>query len=283
MRIGIFHSTIRGDEKLLLRAAERLKVEVKLYDIRDLVLDPENFEVEFDIALNRSVSNTKGRYLTFFLESLGVKVVNSSSVLQICEDKFLTSLKLREAGVPTVKFLMAFSFNQAKEAVERLGGYPVVVKSPLGSWGRLMAKVNDEEALEAVLEHKMSLQAPYHKAFYIQKYIEKNGRDIRAFVIGGRTICAIYRNSSHWITNTARGGVATNCPVDKDLAEICRKASEAVGGGILAMDVFEGKDGYLINEINHTMEFKNSEKPTGVSISEEIIKYCVESAEKSHA
>ncbi len=276
MKIGIFHSTIRGDEKLIIKACQRLGVEFELYDIRKLILDIDNFKVDFDIALNRSVSNTKGRYLTFFLESLGFEVVNSSKVLQICEDKFLTSLVLKRAGVPTVDFLMVFSLEQAKEAVERLGGYPVVVKSPLGSWGRLMAKVNDEEALEAVIEHKMGLQAPYHKAFYIQKYVDKGGRDIRAFVIGGRTICAIYRNSSHWITNTARGGVATNCPVDKDLAEVCKKASEAVGGGILAMDVFETKDGYVINEINHTMEFKNSEKPTGVSISEEIVKYCVE-------
>ncbi len=274
--LGIFHSTIRGDEKLIIKACKRLGVEFELYDIRKLVLEPENFKVSFDIALNRSVSNTKGRYLTFFLESFGVEVINSSKVLQICEDKFLTSLALRRAGVPTVDFLMVFSLEQAKEAVERLGGYPVVIKSPLGSWGRFMAKVNDEEALEAVIELKMGLQAPYHKAFYIQKYIDKGGRDIRAFVIGGRTICAIYRNSSHWITNTARGGVAINCPVDKDLAEICKKASEAVGGGILAMDVFETKDGYVINEINHTMEFKNSEKPTGVSISEEIVKYCVE-------
>ncbi len=274
--LGIFHSTIRGDEKLIIKACKRLGVEFELYDIRKLVLEPENFKVSFDIALNRSVSNTKGRYLTFFLESFGVEVINSSKVLQICEDKFLTSLALRRAGVPTVDFLMVFSLEQAKEAVERLGGYPVVIKSPLGSWGRFMAKVNDEEALEAVIELKMGLQAPYHKAFYIQKYIDKGGRDIRAFVIGGRTICAIYRNSSHWITNTARGGVATNCPVDKDLAEICRRASEAVGGGILAMDLFETRDGYVINEINHTMEFKNSEKPTGVSISEEIVKFCIE-------
>ena len=275
MRIGIFHSTIRGDEKLIIKAARRLRVEFVLYDIRKLILDPESFKIDFDIALNRSVSNKMGRYLTFFLESLGVKVVNSSKVLQICEDKFLTSLVLKRAGVPTVDFLMVFSLEQAKEAVERLGGYPVVIKSPLGSWGRFMAKVNDEEALEAVIEHKMALQAPYHKAFYIQKYVDKGGRDIRAFVVGGRTICAIYRNSSHWITNTARGGVATNCPVDKDLAEICRRASRAVGGGILAMDVFETKDGYVINEINHTMEFKNSEKPTGVSISEEIVRFLV--------
>ena len=155
---------------MIIKACKRLGVEFELYDIRKLILDPENFKVDFDIALNRSVSNTKGRYLTFFLESLGVEVVNSSKVLQICEDKFLTSLVLKRAGVPTVDFLMVFSLEQAKEAVERLGGYPVVVKSPLGSWGRLMAKVNDEEALEAVIEHKMGLQAPYHKAFYIQKY-----------------------------------------------------------------------------------------------------------------
>jgi len=275
MVIGLFHSTIRADEKLIINAAKRLGVKIISYHIDDLLLDKENFKVEFNVALNRSVSNTKGRYLTFFLESLGIPVVNSSAVLQNCEDKFLTSLRLREKNIPTVDFTMAFSLQSAKKAVERLGGYPVVIKPPLGSWGRLLAKVNDDDSLEAVIEHKMEMQSAYHKAFYIQKFINKKGRDIRVFVIGDKPICAIYRYSSHWITNTARGGVAVNCPLNKQLVSVCQKAARAIGGGILAMDVFETNDGYLINEINHAMEFKNSEKPTGVSISEEIVKYCL--------
>jgi len=279
--IGLFHSTIRGDEKLIIKAAKKRKVNLKLYDIRNLILEKSFFPFDFDIALNRSVSNTKGRYLTAFLESCGIKVVNSLSVTQNCEDKFFTSLLLKKNNVPTIPFAIVFSLSQALEFVESVGGFPVVIKPTLGSWGRLLAKVNDKDALEAIIEHKNHFTSPHHQAFYIQKYVDKNGRDIRAFCVGNNVIAAIYRKSSHWITNTARGGKTFNCPINRDLELICQKASLAVGGGILAMDIFETKEGYLINEINHTMEFKNSEEPTGVSISGAIIDYCIDLFQKN--
>ncbi len=281
MVLGLFHSTIRGDEKLIIQSAKRRGVEIRLYDIRDLILDERFFPKDFDIALNRSVSNVKGRYLAAFLQAQGVRVVNPFSVNQICEDKYLTSLVLRQNKIPTIPFAMVFTLEQAERWISENGGYPVVLKPTLGSWGRLMAKVNDKDALEAVFEHKNALSVPYHKAFYIQRYIEKNGRDIRAFFVGDKVICAIYRDSDHWITNTARGGKASNCPVSDKLEEICRKAASAVGGGILAIDVFETDEGYFINEINHTMEFKNSEEPTGVSISGAIVDYCIQVYKKS--
>jgi len=277
MRIGLFHSTIRAEEKLLIKSANELGVQVKLYDIRKLNLDPESFKIDFDVALERSVSTTKGRHLVRFLERLNVPVLNSSDVANICEDKFLTAMVLHQAGVRQPRFAMVFEEQQAKEVINSWGGYPVVMKPTIGSWGRLISKINDEDALEAILDHKLTLGSPEQKAFFIQEFIEKPGRDIRAFVIGGRVIAAIYRDSSHWITNTARGGQASNCPITDELQVICQRSSQAVGGGILAMDLFESAQGLMINEINHTMEFRNSEQPTGVSISSEIINYCIES------
>lgn len=277
MRLGLFHSTIRAEEKLLISSAKKLGLEVKLYDIRNINLDPASFKVDFDVALERSVSTTKGRHLVRFLEGLGVPVLNSSSVATICEDKFLTAMVLHRAGIRQPRFAMVFGEVQAKEVVNDWGGYPVVTKPTIGSWGRLISKINDEDALEAVIDHKMILGSPEQKALFIQEFIEKPGRDIRAFVIGDKVVAAIYRDSSHWITNTARGGKASNCPLTAELQEICQRSSQAVGGGILAMDLFESDEGLMINEINHTMEFRNSEQPTGVSISEEIIKYCTES------
>jgi len=278
--IALFHSTIRADEKLIIQAAKKRKIKIKLVDIRKEIFNPDTYKVDFELALERSVSTVKGNYAVKFLESLSIPVVNSIALSAICEDKFLTSLTLKQAGISTPDFAMVFDIEGAKQAVEQLGGFPVIVKSPLGSWGRLLAKVNDYDALEALIEHKQVLGSPYQKAFYFQEYVKKPGRDIRAFVMGGETICAIYRDSPHWITNTARGGKASNCPVDKDLSEICQQASEAIGRGILAMDVLETPDGLKINEINHTIEFKNSEKPTGVSISEAVIDYCLEQIKK---
>jgi len=274
-RIGLFYSLVRGDEKLLIDAAKKLDVQLELINIDNLILKKDVFKPKFDIALLRSVSSTKEKYVAFFLESLGIKTVNSFKIIQNCDDKFFTSILLEKKGVAQPKFGLAFSLNEAKKLIEKLGGYPVVIKPTTGSWGRMLAKVNDEDALEAIFEHKQYLNSPSQKALYIQKFIEKGGRDIRAFVFDGEVICAIYRNSHHWITNTARGGIATNCQVNQELKKICFKASEAIGHGILAMDIFESQEGYLVNEVNHTMEFKNSEKPTGVSISSKIISYCL--------
>ncbi len=273
--IALLHSTIRGDEKLIIEAAKKRNLRIKLIDVREEIFSRSFYKPDFDVALERCVSTVKGMHSVRFFESLGLPVVNSSSVASICEDKFLTSLVLEKKRVPTPRFALVFGVDQARLAIERLGGFPVVIKPTLGSWGRLLAKVNDNDSLEAIIEHKEVLGSPQQKAYYIQQYVKKPGRDIRTFVIDGKTICAIYRDSPHWITNTARGGVATNCPVTKDLQSLCKRASDAVGGGILSMDVFEAENGLQINEINHTTEFKNSEKPTQVSISGAIVDYCV--------
>jgi [lysine-biosynthesis-protein LysW]--L-2-aminoadipate ligase len=115
-----------------------------------------------------------------------------------------------------------------------------------------------------------------HSIIYIQEMISKPGRDIRAFVVGDECICAIYRDSPHWITNTARGGKASNCPVTPELNALCVAAARAVGGGVLAVDVLEDPDrGFLVNEINHTMEFRNSIAPTGVDIPGRVVDYAL--------
>ena len=279
-RLAIFHSTVRAEEKLILDAARARGVGVSLVDIRECVLDPSAFSVDFDVALERSVSTVKGDHLVAFLESIGVPVVNPLRVARACEDKFQTSLLLAGAGVPTPRFAMAFDLERALRAVESFGGFPVVLKPPLGSWGRMLAKVNDRDALEAILEHKDVLGTPPQKAFYIQEYVRKPGRDIRSFCVEGSTIAAITRSSPHWITNTARGGSAAPCPATAEIAGICRRASEAVGGGLLAVDLFESDRGLLVNEVNHTMEFRNSEGPTGVSISGAIVEHCLRIAKE---
>ena len=278
--IGLLHTTIRGDEKLIIEAAKKRDVQIKLVDVREEILNRKTYKRSFDVALERCVSTVKGNHATRFFESIDVKVINNSTIAAICEDKFVTSLVLQKANVPTPDFAVVFNSIQALETIKEMGGFPVVIKPALGSWGRLLAKVNDVDALEAILEHKDVLGSPHQKSFYIQKYVKKPGRDIRAFVIDRETICAIYRDSSHWITNTARGGTTSNCPISKEITDISIKASDAVGGGILSMDIFETDDGLQINEINHTTEFKNSEKPTNTSISGAIVDYCIKVIKK---
>jgi [lysine-biosynthesis-protein LysW]--L-2-aminoadipate ligase len=224
------------------------------------------------VVLERSVHHSRALYSLRILNDWGVKTVNTYAVAQVCGDKINTTTALIKAGVPSPRTLVAYSAESALRAIEEVG-YPAVLKPAVGSWGRLLAKVNDREAAEAVLEHKEVLGTYQHSIFYVQAYVQKPGRDIRSFVVGGETICAIYRDADHWITNTARGGRARNCPVTPEIDRLSLAAARAVGGGVLAVDILEGPDGMVVPEVNYTMEFRNSIDTTGVDIPARIVDY----------
>jgi [lysine-biosynthesis-protein LysW]--L-2-aminoadipate ligase len=273
VRVGFLHSLLRLDEKLLLEElAARRKVEAVMIDDRELAFTLGRTTVPADIVLERSINHSRALHALRLFESQGIPCVNSSQVAAVCGDKLMTSIALQEHGVPQPEVRVAFTPGAALAAIEEMG-YPVVLKPAVGSWGRLLARVNDRDAAEALLEHKTTLGSYHHSIFYIQRYVEKGGRDIRAFVVGDECIAAIYRASDHWITNTARGGRTSHCPVGPELSSIALRGARAVGGGIVALDIFETPDGYVVNEVNYTMEFKNSIAPTGVNIPGKIVDY----------
>lgn len=251
-----------------MEAFRARQIDVVLIDDRKLVFDlvaQQNVLSRYQIILERSLSQSRGMYLLHALAQLGIPTLNRYDVAAVCNDKYLTTAALVRQQIPTPRTLLAFTPEAALRALDEIG-YPAVLKPVVGSWGRLLARVNDRDAAEAILEHKETLGSYQHSIFYIQEYIPKPERDIRAFVVGDRTICAIYRASEHWITNTARGASATCCPVTPELDGLCRAAARAVGGGVLAVDVLESQRGLLVNEVNATMEFRNSIAPTGVDI-----------------
>ncbi|NOT04312.1 MAG: lysine biosynthesis protein LysX [Anaerolineales bacterium] len=280
MKIGVLYSRVRVEEKWIFAAMEKRGIDYERLDDRAISFDLENPEPwrAFDAVLERSISYTSGLYALRLLNSFGVPTVNTASVAEICGDKLTTSAMLAKAGVPQPRNVVAFTPEAALEAIEAFG-YPVVLKPVVGSWGRLLAKINDRDAAEAVLEHKATLGSVQHSVFYIQEFIEKPGRDIRAIVIGDRVLTAMYRKSEHWITNTARGGEGELCPITPEIEETCLKATAAVGGGVLAVDLIEHTErGYLVNEINHTMEFHTMQPVSGIDIAGEIVEYVVKCA-----
>jgi [lysine-biosynthesis-protein LysW]---L-2-aminoadipate ligase len=275
MKVGILLSRVRVEEKWLLEALDRSGVAYDRIDDREVTMNINQPGAwgDYDVILERCMSFSRGLYITQILNAWGIPTVNMASVAAVCGDKLATTSALARAGVPQPVTRVAFTAESALQAIEEMG-YPVVLKPVVGSWGRLLSKVNDRDAAEAILEHKETLGSYQHSVFYIQEYIQKPGRDIRAFVVGDQTVCAIYRSSAHWITNTARGGSGENCPVTPELNELCVAAAQAVGGGVLAVDVFEDPQrGYLINEINHTMEFHTLAPTTNVDIAGIIVAY----------
>jgi len=288
MRVGIIISHVRPEEKLLISAFQARGVEPDVISDREINLEitagPEQNTPtgvpwsSYDVIMERSVSTSRGLYMLAILGSWGLNAINRYETASVCADKFLTTIALAKAGVPQPTARTAFDPDTTMLAIEHLG-YPAVLKPVTGSWGRLLAKVKDTDAAEAIIEHRQTLGDYQHHVYYVQQYVNKPGRDIRAFVVGDRTICAIYRDSQHWITNTARGGKASNCAVTPELDALCVKAAHAVGGGIVAVDVFEDPErGLSVNEINHTMEFRNSSAPTGVDIAAEVVNYALSTA-----
>ena len=280
MKVGILYSRVRAEEKLLFEELDRRGVDLELIDDNTLVFDitaaahTQRFQ-GFDVVVERCISHGRALYSLRILNDQGIRTVNTALVADNCGNKLQTTSALTAAGVPQPRCLVAYTPESALQAIEELG-YPVVLKPAVGSWGRLLSKINDREAAEAILEHKEVLGSYHHSIFYIQEYVHKPLRDIRAFVVGGETIAAIYRASEHWITNTARGGKASNCPITPELNDICVRAAKAVGGGVVAIDVFEDPDrGLLINEVNYTMEFRNSIAPTGVNIPAKVVDFAL--------
>jgi [lysine-biosynthesis-protein LysW]--L-2-aminoadipate ligase len=288
MRLAILVSQVRLEEKLIFAAAEQAGVDlVKIFD-KELILDlgrPEFPEV--DLVLDRGLVHSRAEYTLRFLHCLDIPTINSYEATITCDNKFLTSTVLQANGIPTLRTMIAYTPQSALEAIERLG-YPVVLKPPVGSWGRLLAKINDREAAEAVLEHKEILGSYHHSIFYIQEYIpkpirhpESGGGDIRAFVIGDRVIGASYRTSHHWITNVARGATTTPAEVTPDMEEIALRAAKAVGGEILGVDLVETEEGLKVIEINTGAEFKGLLEATGVDVPAAIIAHVQDRARRA--
>ncbi|MFK7758553.1 MAG: lysine biosynthesis protein LysX [Phycisphaerales bacterium] len=282
MRIAMTYARLRLEEQMLIDAFESIGVDITPVDIREVVFDPANSAEwsQFDAVIDRSLSLTNTLNSVRILESFGVRCINPLAAIQICSDKLATTIALIDAGVPTPEVRIATNAKSGVEAVSQLG-YPSVIKPTVGSWGRLVARMNDQDAAEAILEHRETLGSVTQNVFYIQEHINKPQRDIRVFVIGGVPVAAIVRSSPHWVTNTARGAVVEGLELTQELCDLSVRAVRSTGADIAAVDLLECPDrGLLVNELNHSMEFRNSIETTGVDIAKLVAAHVREIAEQ---
>ncbi|RLM68292.1 lysine biosynthesis protein LysX [Halorubrum sp. Atlit-8R] len=301
MHVGILYSRIRRDEKLLLNELRDRGHEVEKIDVRTERFGLESTTAavdDLDLVVDRCLSTSRSLYATRFLDSYGVPVVNSPETGDVCADKAKNSLALAEADVPTPATEVAFTKDAALEAIEEFG-YPCVLKPVTGSWGRLMAKIDSRNAAEAILEHKETLGHYEHKVFYVQEFVDKPGRDVRVLAVDGEPVAAMTRSSDHWLTNAAKGGETESFDLDERATELVERASDAVGGGMLGVDLMEvgvdadadpaegGAEDYTVHEVNHTVEFKALDSATDVDVPARVVDWleakAVESAEGSVA
>jgi [lysine-biosynthesis-protein LysW]--L-2-aminoadipate ligase len=283
MNVGVLYSRIRRDEKLLLSELRDRGHDVTKIDVRKErfgIHDPPEAFDDVDIAVDRCLATSRSRYITRFVDAYDVPVVNDPETAAICADKARNSLVLAEEDIPTPDTEVAFTKESAMESIENFG-YPCVLKPVVGSWGRLMAKIDSRDAAEAILEHKETLGHYEHKVFYIQEFVDKPGRDIRVVATDGEPVAAMARSSDHWLTNAAQGAETEEIEVTEEMADLVERASDAVGGGLLGVDLMETGDSYTVHEVNHTVEFKALNEVTDVDVPSAVVDWLEAKVQKA--
>ncbi|MFZ1075841.1 MAG: lysine biosynthesis protein LysX [Nitrosotalea sp.] len=281
-KVRIVFDRVRLEEKMLEEKAIELGYDTKMIDAKITNVSTESKKTDFDfgdVVLERCVSYFRGLHFTACLEFLDVPVFNRLEVANNCGNKMLTSLLLKKHNVPTPKTYFSFSSESAAEILDK-HGYPLVIKPIIGSWGRGVILLKDKETADAIFEVRELTDGPLDRIFYLQEAIKRPPRDIRAIAVGDQVVAAMYRTSTGGFkTNIALGAEPVPCEITKELEDVCMKASKAVGGGILGIDVMEDeKRGFVVHEVNNTVEFKGLAKVAKRNIPKEMIEYAVNSA-----
>ncbi len=276
--LSILYDTIRWEEKALFDAAKKKGVDAKMVDCKSLTVKLDKSKEEHDTAIQRCVSYYRSLHSTAALEGKGVNVINSLDTSILAGNKLFTHMLLLKKGIPTPFSAVAFSEEAALEYLDK-NGYPMVLKPTVGSWGRMIALLKDRDSAEGIMEMREKMY-PIYQVYYLEEFVNRPPRDIRAIMVGDKVVAAIYRYSGEgqWKTNMALGGKAEPLKVTKEIEEICIKAKEAVQGQIVGIDLMESKEkGLVVHEVNNTTEYKNTVRVTGVDIPALMIDYAKQS------
>ncbi len=276
--ITVLYDTIRWEEKALLEAGKKKNIDLQMVDCKKLSLDLDSQKPNFGTVIQRCVSYYRNIHSTAALEGMGVNVINCLKTGIYAGNKLYTHMLLKKSGIPTPFATVAFSKESALESLEKIG-YPKVIKPTVGSWGRMISKLNDKDSADGIIESRETMY-PIYQIHYLEEFVARPPRDIRAIVVGDRVVAAIYRNSGdgNWKTNMALGGTAEKCEVSNEMEKMCIKAKEAVFGEIVGVDLMESDErGLVVHEVNNTTEYKNTVRVCEVDIPSQILEFAMNS------
>jgi [lysine-biosynthesis-protein LysW]--L-2-aminoadipate ligase len=278
-KICIVFDRLRTEEKMLEKEASDLGHDAVMLDAKITQVNTDSKRKDFDfgdVVLERCVSYFRGLHFTASIEFMDVPVLNKFQVANQCGNKMFMTLLLKKHNVPTPKTYFSFSSESASENIERVG-YPLVIKPVIGSWGRGVMQLKDKDTADALFEIRDITDSPHDRIFYLQELINRPPRDIRVITIGDEPIAAMYRKSSGGFkTNIALGADPELCEITKEIEDVATKASKAMGGGILGIDIMEDeKRGLVVHEVNNTVEFKGLARVSLRNIPKEMIEYAL--------
>jgi len=203
-----------------------------------------------------------------WLEERGVRVMNSPRAIERCVDKFYTSALLHEAGLATPETIVCEGIEDAMAAVEELGD--VIIKPIFGSMGHGMVRVSDPDTAFRVVRALELTRA----VFYVQRVVDHDGCDVRAFVVGDRVVAAMERRARDggWRTNFSLGGEAQAVALSAEWTEQALLAARAVGTEYAGVDLLPARDGTLyVLEVNGIPGWSGVQSVTQTDIARAIV------------
>ncbi|QDI89339.1 lysine biosynthesis protein LysX [Candidatus Nitrosopumilus sp. SW] len=278
-KVCIVFDRLRAEEKMLQKEAAELGHDIVMLDAKITQVNTDSKREDFDlgdVVLERCVSYFRGLHFTASLEFMDIPVLNKFDVASICGNKMFMTLLLKKAGVPTPKTYFSFTSESASENLEKVG-YPLVIKPVIGSWGRGVMPIKDKDTMDAISEIRDITDSPHDRIYYLQELVERPPRDIRVITVGDEPVAAMYRKSSGGFkTNIALGADPELCEITKEMEDMAAKASKAMGGGILGIDMMEDeKNGLVVHEVNNTVEFKGLARVAQRNIPKEMVEFAL--------
>ena len=278
-KVCIVFDRLRAEEKMLKKEASELGHEALMLDAKITQVNTDSKKEDFDlgdVVLERCVSYFRGLHFTASLEFMDIPVLNKFEVANVCGNKMFMTLLLKKNNIPTPKTYFSFSSESAAENLEKVG-FPLVIKPVIGSWGRGVMQLKDKDTMEAVFEIRDITDSPHDRIYYLQELIQRPPRDIRVITVGDEAIAAMYRKSSGGFkTNIALGADPELCEITKEMGDMAVKASKAMGGGILGVDMMEDEQrGLVVHEVNNTVEFKGLARVAKRNIPKEMIEFAL--------
>jgi RimK family alpha-L-glutamate ligase len=209
------------------------------------------------------------------LARLGVRVINSPRCVERTVDKYFTSALLEEAGLPTPRTRVCERLDDALAAFEALGR-DVVVKPLFGSEGRGIVRVSDPDLAYRTCR---ALEVT-RSVFYLQEFVPHGGRDIRAFVVGGRLVAAMTRWAAGWKTNVSQGARTEPVVLSGTLERLSVRAAGLLEADYAGVDLLSADDGRVfVIEVNGIPGWRGLQQTTDVDIAGAIADHAIAAVE----